>query len=66
MSLQIVLETDFCGSLDFRYNSGYVFIMFLFINVGVNVYQIFQPSVRYLLLCIKWLYRRICKYSKMF
>jgi hypothetical protein len=55
----MVLETDFCTNIELRYQSGYFFIFWFFINVCVNIFHIFRPMLMYKYLAFKWLLIRI-------
>lgn len=46
MTLSMVLETDFCSDLDTRYRSGFMYVSFMFLNVAINLYLMFKPTIR--------------------
>lgn len=46
MSFSMVMETDFCYNLEFRYTAGYLFVVFMLFNVGVNMVMMFSNPLR--------------------
>ena len=54
----LVIYTDFCSNLSFKYNSGYFYILIVIIVIIINLGQIVAMILSKMFLKLKWKYIR--------